>query len=46
MSSGQPITLVDLREPEETALLALPFALHIPLPDCPSAGKRSRATRS
>jgi len=35
MSSGQPITLIDLREPEEKALLALPFALDLPLPQLP-----------
>ena len=35
MSSGAPITLLDLREPQEIALVALPFALHIPLPQLP-----------
>ncbi len=35
MSGGEPITLVDLREPQEVTLVALPFALHIPLPQLP-----------
>ena len=35
MTGGEAVALLDLREPEETALLALPFALHIPLRQLP-----------